>query len=407
MNFRLSETSPEKSILKGLNPSKTAGIDNLSGKFLKDSAHVLARPISQLCNLSIKLNSFPRSYKIAKVKPLFKTGSKTDPQNYRPISLLPLLSKTIERIVHDQTEEFLSKNKLPYRFQSGFRKNFSTNIGHLTDKIITGFEKGLFTGMVLIDLQKAFDTIDHQILLKKMKYLGFSKNTITWFTSYLCERKIRISINTSYSSPASLLCGVRQESILGPLLFLLYIDDLSQAVVSDSLLYADDTCIVFQHKRETEIEKQLIRDFSSVCDWFVERDFSSVCDWFVDNKLSIHFGQGKTKSILFGTKHKLPNAKSLNIVYNGIEIKQHAKVKYLGCILDESPSGESMALNVIDKIISYLKFLHRQNHFLSPPLRRLLCNGLIQPLFDYACTAWFPNLSKKLRLRLQASKINA
>ena len=159
--------------------------------------------------------------------------------------------------------------------------------------------------MVLIDLLKAFDTIDHQILLKKMKYLGFSKNTITSFKSYLCEQQFKISINTTYSSPASLLCGVPQGSVLGPLLFLLYINDLPQAVVSDSLLYADDTCIVFQYKRKIEIEKQVIRDFSSVCDWFVERDFSSVCDWFVDNKLSIHFGQDKTKSILFGTKCKL------------------------------------------------------------------------------------------------------
>ena len=94
---------------------------------------------------------------------------------------------------------------------------------------------------------------------------------------------------------------------------------------------------------------------------------------------------------MFGTKHKLRNAKSLNIVYNGIEIKQHAKVKYLGCILDESLSGESMALNVINKIDSRLKFRHRQNRFLTPLLCRLLCNALIQPLFDYACKAWLPN----------------
>ena len=155
---------------------------------------------------------------------------------------------------------------LPSKFTGHFRKNNSTNtcLGHLSEKITARFEKGLFTVMVLIDLQKAFDTIDHQVLLKKIKNLGFYKNIVTWFKSYLCERKFKISINTSYSSPASLLCGVSQGSILGPLLFLLDISDLPQAVVSDLLLYVDDNCIVFQHKSETEIEKQLIKDFSSL-----------------------------------------------------------------------------------------------------------------------------------------------
>ena len=229
--------------MKGLNTSKAGGVDNLSVKFLKNGVHVLARPTSQLSNISIKLNSFPRCCEIAKVKPLFKKSS----QNYRPISLLPLLSKIIEGIVHDQTEEFLSNRKPLYRFQSGFLKNYSTNtcLGHLTDKITTGFEKGLFTGMILIDLQKAFYTIDHHILLKKMKHLGFSKNTIIWIKSYLWEQNFKISINTSYSSPSILSCGVPQGSILGPLLFLLYTNDLPQAVISDSLLYADGTCIVF------------------------------------------------------------------------------------------------------------------------------------------------------------------
>ena len=119
LNFEFSETSPEKTlnILKGLNSSKAAGIVNLSRKFLKDDTYILARPISQLYNLSIKLNLFPRSCKIAKVKPLFKKGSKTDPKNYRPISLIPILSKAIERVIHDQTQELLSKNKIFYRFQ--------------------------------------------------------------------------------------------------------------------------------------------------------------------------------------------------------------------------------------------------------------------------------------------------
>ena len=132
-----------------------------------------------------------------------------------------------------------------------------------------------------------------------------------------------------------------------------------------------------------------------------------MCDWFVDNKLSVNFGQEKAKSILFGTKHNLRNAKPLNIVYNGTEIKQYEKVKYLGCILDESLSGESMALNVIDNANSRLKFLLRQNCFLTPALRRLLCNALIQPLFDYASKAWFSNLSKRLKLRFQASQIKS
>ena len=108
--------------------------------------------------------------------------------------------------------------------------------------------------MMLIDLQKAFDTIDHQTLLKKMKYLGFSKNTITWFKSYLCERKFKININTTYSSPSNLLCGLPQGSILGPLLLPPYMNDLPQAVVSDSLLYANDTCIASNIKAKLKLK---------------------------------------------------------------------------------------------------------------------------------------------------------
>ena len=266
-----------------------------------------------------------------------ETYLKIAPFHYCPISLLPIFSKIIERIIHGQTQEFLSKNKILHKFQSRFPNNHSTTtcLGHLTDKITTTFEKGLITGMILIDLQIAFYTIDHQILIKKMKYQGFSKNVIAWFKWYLSERKFKIN-NTSYSSSADLICGIPQRFVLGPLLFFLYINDLPQAIVSDSLLYADDTCIVFQHKSVTEIEKQL------------QRDFSSLCGWFVNDKLNVYFGQEKTKSILFGTKHNLRNAMALNIVYNGTEIKQYEKVKYLGCILDQSLSGESMALNVID-----------------------------------------------------------
>ena len=142
LNFAFSETSPQKilNILKGLNPSKAAGIDNVFGKFLKNGADILARPIFPLCNLPVK------------VKVIFKKGSKTDPRNYRPISLLPILSKVIERIIHDKTQEFLSENKILYRFQSDFQKNHSTNtyLRHLTHIITSGFEKGIFSGLILL-----------------------------------------------------------------------------------------------------------------------------------------------------------------------------------------------------------------------------------------------------------------
>ena len=167
---------------------------------------------------------------------------------------------------------------------------------------------------------------------------------------------------------------------------------MPQAVDCELLLYADDTCLIFQHKDITETESAL------------NKNFSMLCDWFVDNKLSTHFGEDKIKSILFGSKHKIKKSKSLNIQYNDIKIKQYSKVTYLGCTLDETLSGESMAIHVINKIYSRLRFLYRQNRFLNFPLRRLLCNAMIQPFFDYACNAWYPNINKKLKMRLQAAQ---
>ena len=179
---------------------KAAGIDNLSGKFLKDGANILAKPISELCNLLIKYSVFPKYCQIAKLKPLYKKGSTTRPKSYRPISLLPLISKIIEKVIHNQTQGYLDENKILYRFQSVFRKHFSTDscLSYLNNKIATGFESGLHTGMILIDLQKAFDTINHEILINKMEFLGFFKNAILWFKSYLSHRKFKVDLNKSF-----------------------------------------------------------------------------------------------------------------------------------------------------------------------------------------------------------------
>ena len=135
-------------------------------------------------------------------------------------------------------------------------------------------------------------------------------------------------------------------------------------------------------------------------------NFSSLCDWFINNNLSIYLGKNKTKSILFGTKFNIKRAEPLNIVYGNVKIKQYTKVTYLGCILDESLSGESMVLHVLNKINSRLRFLYIQNRFLNKPLWRLLCNTIIQPFFDYACSAWYTTLRKDLQKRLQVSQNN-
>ena len=164
-------------ILRNTKTSKAAGLDNLPGVFLRDGAEILSTPITQLCNLSIFLSSFPNDCKTAKIVPLYKKGSKTDPKNYRPISLLPLLSKIVEKVIHDQTQQFLTENEILYRFQSGFRPNYSTDfcLSFLNDKIIKGFDSGLLTGMILIDLQKAFDTINYKTSFRKNEGLGFFK----------------------------------------------------------------------------------------------------------------------------------------------------------------------------------------------------------------------------------------
>ena len=166
------------SILKILNEFKTNKatlIGNLAGRFLKDGSNILYTPIANICNLSIKRASFPGKCKLAKIKPLYKKGLKTDLKNFRPISLLPVISKIIKRIIHNQTMNFLSDNNVLYKYQSGFRKFHSTDtfLPYLHDKITKGFNSGLLTEMVLIDLQKAFDTIGHNILILKNAFSRF------------------------------------------------------------------------------------------------------------------------------------------------------------------------------------------------------------------------------------------
>ena len=157
--------------------------DEISSKFLKDGAEVLALPLYNLVNLSIKQSLFPDQCKTAKLKPLFKKGSKSVPKNYRPISLLPDVSKIMEETIQIRTQWYLDKSGLLYRYQSGFRANLSTDscLAQLEDLILREMGKGFHTGVILADLQKAFDTLDHTVLLQNMEYMGFKESAIKWF----------------------------------------------------------------------------------------------------------------------------------------------------------------------------------------------------------------------------------
>ena len=378
--------------LCNLNPHKSTGIDNIPARFIKDGASELTKPITYIVNLSISSGIVPDQLKTARVKPLFKKNSRLDIGNYRPVSILCIISKILEKSVYNQLESYLVTNNLLYQFQSGFRSAFSTDtcLVHLFDHIKKNTSKGLFTGMIMIDLQKAFDTVDHQILCKKLEILGV-KN-VKWFQSYLTGRKQLVNINGRESDYLDIKCGVPQGSILGPLLFLCYVNDMSISINSDCklLLYADDSTILFSHKNPNFIAEKL------------GKELESCSKWLVDNKLSLHLG--KTECILFGPKRKLKKHKDFNIKCNGHVIYSQSHVKYLGIDIDQNLSGEITANSIIQKVNSRLKFMYRKANCLSMETRKTLTSALIQCHFDYSCSSWFAGVSQLLKNKLQIAQ---
>lgn len=196
--------------LCGLSVNKSMGLDGIPARFLRDGAEVLKLPITFIINCSISEGKVPEELKEAKVKPLYKKNDRLKAENYRPVSILSIVSKILERAVYTQLESFLTENNLLYELQSGFRGSYSTDtcLIHLIDHIKSQTSKGLFTGMVLLDLQKAFDTVDHQILCEKLSTLGVE--SISWFQSYLTQRKQIVNINGVNSEVCDVTCGVPQ-----------------------------------------------------------------------------------------------------------------------------------------------------------------------------------------------------
>ena len=211
-----------------------------------------------------------------------------------------------------------------------------------------------------------------------------------WFDSYLSNRKQLIDLSGVKSSLENISCGVPQGSILGPLLFLMYVNDMEMAVNCKLLLYADDSALLIPGKDLVELENVL------------SEELRSVSEWLVDNRLSLHLG--KTESILFGPKRKINVNPSSKIVCNSSEINHCSVVKYLGAELDQSLDGEVMAGKVLNKVYSRLKNLYRKSKFLNQNTKKLLASALVQCHYDYSCSFWYSSLSKQTKSKLQISQ---
>ena len=233
-----------KSMISNMAASKACGPNSIPTQILKTNFEFLVSPLKHIINLSFTEGCFPQLLKLAEVCPIFKKKDKNKCENYRPISLLSNLSKLFERAMHTRTYEFLESHHIFSDLQFGFRKKHSTNHALLDifEKIKQNLDTKFFTCGVFIDLEKAFDTVNHEILVKKLEFYGIRGISNQWFSSYLTNRQQRVKLDGCKSSYLNITCGVPQGSILGPLLFLIYINDMKNSVKNSILHhFADDT----------------------------------------------------------------------------------------------------------------------------------------------------------------------
>ena len=265
------------------------------------AAPFVSSSLAHICKLSLNNSKFPDDWKKAKVTPIFKSGDKSNVSNYRPISVLPIISKIIERTVHNQLYAYLCSRNILSDSQSGFRPNHSTTttLLEVQDYILNNMDKGFATGAIFLDLKKAFDTVSHEILINKLASYGIKDNELDWFKSYLCNRSQAVHGNSFLSDFKTYNIGIPQGSILGPLLFIIFVNCLPDVVTCKTVMYADDTSLMCKAKNVDDLKAQL------------ESNLKGVANWFKANKLTLNVD--KTKFMVFGTNHVLDHCNNMNL----------------------------------------------------------------------------------------------
>ena len=356
--------------------SKSIGPTSIPVKLLKIIADIIVVPLCIIFNNSLFSGIFPDALKLSKVVPIHKGESTLDPNNYRPISLLPIFDKIMEKLMHKQLYSFLNSHDILFENQFGFRKNSSTSFALITiiETIKETIDNKKYGCGIFIDLRKAFDTVNHEILLNKLDHYGIRGTALNWFKSYLFNRKQYVFHNGVSSQYQFITSGVPQGSVLGPLLFLLYINDLPNiSKVLNFFLFADDTNIYYEADTPAKLEK------------VINKELKKLRIWLIVNRLSLNID--KTNFVVFHPYNK-PLKQKITLKIHKSAIKEKDCVKYLGVLIDSTLTWKDHIDNVITKISKSLGLLYKIRYFVNIKIMRMLYFSLVYPHLTYGIEVW-------------------
>ena len=382
-------------VINNLKSKKSSGVDGVSSHLLKFINKEITPILTFLINTCILNGAFPDKLKIAKVVALHKKGDKSIFSNYRPISLLPCFSKIFERILHNQIYSFFETNQLFSPTQFGFRKKHSTDFAAITlmEKLMTRLDKGIHSYVIFMDLSKAFDTIDHGTLIRKLAKYNFSTIALKMITSYLMNRYQYVHYRGSNSSLRPLNTGVPQGSILGPLLFLVYINDLNKASsLFETLTYADDSTLIYSPTERLKTEELAL---------IINDELKKFNSWFRSNKLSLNIS--KTNYVIFHATKKTVLNVDLNL--NGVRIERVKSFKFLGLLINENINWNDHIKSISIKISRAVGILNKLKFYLPQTILLTLYFALIHSHFNNHLLLWGNTCDTIHKLQKKAVRI--